>query len=86
MINNFDPIFQDRSPMINGNTRSQDQKKYYHPNGAIYLIKAKELFNGVKTFYQDAIPYLMTREESVDIDNPIDIRVAEAILENRSQK
>ena len=69
------------SPMVTGNTRSQDQKCFYHPNGAIYI---KPLANmrkpTTKTFYQDSLPYLMSRAESVDIDTEFDFHLAESLL------
>jgi CMP-N-acetylneuraminic acid synthetase len=76
------PVF-DHSPMLTGNTRSQDQKIAYHPNGAIYVRKINDFQNSkLLTLYQNAVPYLMSRTHSVDIDNPIDFLVAEAILAN----
>lgn len=76
----WDPVF-DESPMLTGNTRSQDQQIAYHPNGAIYIRRVGELADpDLATLYQNASPYLMSRTESVDIDNDIDFLVAEAIL------
>ncbi len=72
------------SPMISGNTRSQDQRPAYHPNGAIYIRKVSDFSNNqLKTLYIDAIPYLMERIDSVDIDNEVDFVIAEALLNNR---
>lgn len=74
------PIFKD-SPMINGNTRSQDNRLSYRPNGAIYIRKISDLdeqkFN---TLYIDAIPYLMKREHSIDIDSEFDFQLAESTI------
>lgn len=76
------PVFES-SPMLTGDTRSQDQKIAYHPNGAIYVRKIKDLeSSSLVTLYQNAEPYLMNRTQSVDIDNPIDFLVAGAILAN----
>ena len=36
------PTFE-TSQMITGNTRSQDQIKYFHPNGALYILKQTHL-------------------------------------------
>ena len=75
------PCFES-SPMITGNTRSQDQLKTYHPNGAIYIRDINDLKSPVlKTIYQDAQPYIMDRALSVDIDTIEDFRQAEMILE-----
>jgi CMP-N,N'-diacetyllegionaminic acid synthase len=72
------------SPMLTGNTRSQDQKAAFHPNGAIYIREVSDFnLEKLKTFYQDAIPYIMERESSVDIDNIQDFQLAEAMLKIR---
>ena len=67
------------SPMITGNTRSQDIPKRYHPNGAIYLQKTDSLHTN-KTFYIDAKPFLLSPYESVDVDNEIDFKFAELLI------
>jgi len=72
------------SPMVTGQTRSQDIPKRYRPNGAIYLQKTKTL--GVhKTFYIDAKPLLMTIENSIDIDNKFDFEMAAKIMETKGE-
>lgn len=76
----WSPVFDD-SPMITGNTRSQNQKETYHPNGAIYVRAIDDLAKTeLMTLYQDAEPYPMDRSASVDIDGITDFRVAEALL------
>ena len=74
------PLF-DESPMLTGNTRSQDQIKAYHPNGAIYIRDIDDLKqNELKTIYQNCAPYVMDRSLSVDIDTLADFRLAEALM------
>lgn len=69
------------SPMITGNTRSQNQEEAYHPNGAIYVRNIKDLSRvNLSSLYQDAVPYLMSREASIDIDNEIDFKIASSLL------
>lgn len=76
----WDPVFPD-SPMLSGNTRSQSQQEAFHPNGAIYVRAIDDLDRSdLKTLYEDAVPYLMSREESVDIDAEIDFKIATALL------
>lgn len=71
------PLFE-YSPMVTGNTRSQDQVKTYHPNGAIYLRNVDDLRSGtLKTLYEGALPYIMDRFLSVDIDTEEDFKLAE---------
>lgn len=73
------PVFES-SPMLTGNTRSQDQLKAYHPNGAIYIRSVSDLDKTeTNTLYHHALPYLMDRNHSVDIDNEADFLVAEAV-------
>lgn len=72
---------RDDSPMITGNTRSQDQRAAYHPNGAIYVRSVKDLAQpGLITLYDNAVPYLMDRKYSIDIDDDNDFRVAAAMI------
>lgn len=76
----WSPLFDD-TPMTTGNTRSQGQKEIYHPNGAIYVRAISDLANpNLMTLYENARPYLMDRFASVDIDNEIDFKLAEALL------
>lgn len=76
----WSPVFRD-SPMITGNTRSQNQEETYHPNGAIYVRMIEDLAQpGLRTFYQGAEPFLMERAASVDIDSDIDLALAEVLL------
>lgn len=73
----------ENSPMITGNTRSQDQVPMYHPNGAIYIRPINSLrLPELKTIYDDGAPYIMSRDRSVDIDNAIDFKIAEILMTN----
>lgn len=77
----WQPIF-DESPLKTGNTRSQDQARSYHPNGAIYIRPIKDLKTKLPTLYIDAIPYIMDEIDSIDIDNEINFLFAETIFNN----
>lgn len=80
--NNF--IFENNpdKPFSNGNTRSQDHKPIFRPNGAIYGSWWKS-FAMFKNFFKGIVKgYYMPRERSVDIDNKIDLQLAELILKN----
>jgi len=71
----------DSSPMITGNTRSQDQVPMYHPNGAIYIRPIDSLrSSSLKTIYDNGAPYIMSRDKSVDIDNSVDFKIAEFLM------
>jgi CMP-N,N'-diacetyllegionaminic acid synthase len=79
----WQPLLAD-NPMVTGNTRSQDQKPAYHPNGALYLRPIADLARpALNSLYEDAIPYLMDRESSVDIDADLDFVIAEALMRKR---
>jgi CMP-N,N'-diacetyllegionaminic acid synthase len=78
--NLWDPVFTD-SPMLTGNTRSQNQGDSFHPNGAIYVRPIDDLARpDLKTLYDGAVPYFMSREASVDIDTETDFKIASALL------
>lgn len=71
------PLAKD-SPMLTGNTRSQDIKKTFRPNGAMYLQHVDNIKN--QTIYIDSDVYLMSREDSVDIDTELDFSICEHLL------
>lgn len=70
----------DNSPMNTGNTRSQDQNKFFHPNGAIYIINGPDRLKDVNSFYQISSPYIMPSKYSVDVDTEEDFLLAERML------
>ena len=80
---NWLPLMND-SPMLSGNTRSQDIEKTYRPNGALYLQHVDNIHK--KTLYIDASVYLMNREDSIDIDSELDFIICEQILSNKGKR
>jgi CMP-N,N'-diacetyllegionaminic acid synthase len=64
------------SPLLTGQTRSQDQAAIYHPNGALYLAWwSSYVEHG--SFYKGRVRALeMSRLHSVDIDTPEDLEYA----------
>jgi len=72
------------SPLVTGDTRSQDHKAAYRPNGAFYMAwweslkKNRNYFNGITR------GYVMDREYSIDIDEQFDIFVAEKLLQDQA--
>jgi len=77
--NNWKPLFEN-SPMITGNTRSQEQTKFYRPNGAVYIFNSSFLNSGVKTFYDGAMPYIMSKNDSIDVDTIEDFQIAKSLI------
>lgn len=66
-------------------SRSQDLKEYYQLNGAIYLIKHSVLINTKKIFLEDDYyPFIMSSENSVDIDTLLDFKFAELLFNEKN--
>jgi CMP-N-acetylneuraminic acid synthetase len=64
--------------------RRQDLPPAFRPNGAIYAIRTTAL-REQRTFYpRITAPYVMPREESVNIDSALDFRLAELLLDART--
>jgi len=69
------------------NKRSQDLEKYYRLNGAIYICKTDKLIEEKSFMLKDNIfAYVMNKQSSVDIDEEIDFKMAEAIKNKRVRK
>lgn len=65
-------------------TRRQDFPNVYELNGAIYICSKENIEKGY--IYKDrAIPFIMNRENSVDIDDEVDFLLAEAIMNKRGE-
>jgi CMP-N,N'-diacetyllegionaminic acid synthase len=77
--NNWKPVFKNSS-MITGNTQSQNQKKYYHPNGVINCLYVKSLNKNTKSIYQKASPIIIPKSESFDLDTEEDFILIKKIL------
>jgi CMP-N,N'-diacetyllegionaminic acid synthase len=63
------------------NKRSQELKKYFCLNGAIYLCNIKKL-RQEKTFFlsKNCMAYKMNKKQSIDIDDEYDFTYAKALL------
>jgi len=71
------PVFDN---LTSGLTNSHYIKKYYRPSGAVYSAKWDNLIEN-RTFFAGNIKgHIMSKENSVDIDDLTDIIVAESIL------
>jgi len=63
------------------NKRSQDLEKYYRLNGAIYICKTDKLLEEESFLLKENIfAYVMDRESSIDIDEKIDFKIAEVLI------
>jgi CMP-N,N'-diacetyllegionaminic acid synthase len=62
-------------------TRRQDLPKYFRINGAIYIVNIKKMINEKSLFLSTNIfAYIMDRYSSVDIDDLLDLKLAELII------
>jgi len=63
------------------NSRSQDLETYYRLNGAIYICKTENLLQEESFFLEEkTFAYVMNRENSVDIDEELDFKLVEIII------
>jgi len=58
---------------------NRQQHPMLMPNGAVYVASANHLIDG-GSWYDDPIPYLMPEERSIDIDTPLDLMMARALM------
>ncbi len=64
-------------------TNRQNNETYIIPNGAIYILDY-ELLKEKRTYYCDnTVAYIMSREDSIDIDYPIDFEFAKCLMEKK---
>ena len=71
-------------PYMEGTNSSiprQELPKVYELNGAVYLTKTIVLREQHSFFGENSIPYFMPMERSVNINHPMDMKMAELILE-----
>jgi len=56
----------------------------YRQNGAIYLMRTGDFIDRAQGFFlSPAMAFVMSAEDSVDIDSEIDFRVAQMLMEAR---
>jgi CMP-N,N'-diacetyllegionaminic acid synthase len=64
----------------------QNIPKYYRVNGAIYIIKTDFLLNTNDLYSEKSYALIMDKSKSVDIDDEIDFRFAEMLLQDNEHK
>ncbi len=72
------PLFP-KSPVVTGNTQSQNQKTYFYPTDAVDCIWLKNL-KKMNTVYHGGLCYLCPKIESIDIDTIEDFNLCQKIL------
>lgn len=68
------------SPLVSGNTRSQDFTTYYRVNGGFYIAWLEKFLQKENFFQGQVKGYVMERLYSVDIDNQLDLEWAEFLV------
>ena len=83
MIKLFSNEIKPYTTEIEFDARSQDLKKIYRQNGAIYIAK-RDAFIKNKTFYsRPCLLYKMDQKCSIDIDDEFDLGFAKFIIRNK---
>lgn len=78
-LNTIKPYFKN-SPLINGNTRSQNHTPIYHPNGGFYISWMKDFLKNKNFFKGKNIKgYLLDKYKSYDIDDLIDLEIIKTL-------
>jgi len=63
------------------------ENEYYRLNGAIYICNIKEMIKRNTLFIEENVfGFIMSKEDSIDIDDEIDFQVASIIFENRNKQ
>lgn len=71
------PLFENKYLMM----RRQELPDVYRPNGAIYISTVKNLFKNNGFDCDKMVPYIMSPERSIDIDEEIDFKFAELVIQ-----
>ncbi|MBN2664059.1 MAG: acylneuraminate cytidylyltransferase family protein [Bacteroidales bacterium] len=67
------------------NMRSQDLPTFYRLNGAIYFAEIEYFIENKGFMGNQTNAYIMSSENSIDIDNLIDFKLAEVVLKTRDE-
>ncbi|MDC0883396.1 acylneuraminate cytidylyltransferase family protein [Litorivicinus sp.] len=74
----WQPLFEHDSPMVSGNTRSQDQLTYLHPTGGFYIQRVGD-FKEKTSLYHNARAFVIDKIKALDVDTETDFALASAI-------
>lgn len=66
-------------------TRRQDAPKAWEYNGAVYVISPISIREMPLGKFPRRIPYIMKREDSLDIDTPLDLEIARIMIKKRNE-
>lgn len=68
---------------VTQNLNRQSFSQYYRINGAMYLVKREIYTQHTAMYGPNSYAYVMPKSRSIDIDDEVDYRVAQAMLESR---
>ncbi|MBU1632428.1 MAG: acylneuraminate cytidylyltransferase family protein [Nanoarchaeota archaeon] len=66
--------------------RRQDLQRLYSENGAVYVVNYETLIKKNTLYGKKHIGFVMPSERSIDIDEPIDLIIAEVLIKNAEQQ
>ncbi|HAT7770228.1 TPA: acylneuraminate cytidylyltransferase family protein [Legionella pneumophila] len=65
--------------------RTQDLEEVYRQNGAIYALKTTDFLEQLKFYQSPCLPYVMSMEDSIDVDNKLDLQFCEFLLSEKEK-
>jgi CMP-N,N'-diacetyllegionaminic acid synthase len=76
---NWTPSYK-KSPLLAGDTRSQDQQKYLRPNPVCCCLWVKNFNRNKRSIYNNSLLYETDKLESIDIDTKEDFLIADLLM------
>lgn len=64
----------------------QELEPVYAVNGAVYCVKRDALLQLSSFWGSSAVPYIMPAERSVNVDTLLDLKLAQALMENETSR
>jgi len=77
--NDWIPSYK-KSPLLRGDTRSQDQQKYLRPNPVCCCLWVKNFNRNKRSIYNNSLLYETDKLESIDIDTKEDFLIADLLM------
>ncbi|BBA52190.1 CMP-N-acetylneuraminic acid synthetase [Fusobacterium varium] len=65
---------------IDVNKNRQELETYYRINGALYIANVEYFKKYQNFYYKDSYAYVMKKENSIDIDDELDFKIAEYLI------
>ena len=73
------------TPEYEGMRRQDCKPEAYLRNGAVYLTKRDSLMNHDSIWGETIRPYVMPEERSINIDGPLDFKLAQIVMDERGK-